>query len=193
MLPADASINLAISIVIVVLPEPVGPIIPIVCPGLAERFIPFSMDALSYLKVTPSNSTPEPTLFSGSSGIYGLAPLGSIVNIYIFAFFYLLAFTGFGLMISNFAKSQQQAMFMVLFFLISFILLSGLFTPISSMPQWAQNVTLFNPLRYFIEVMRLIYLKGSGFMDILPHLLTICGFLVVFNTLAVLSYKKTTN
>jgi ABC-2 type transport system permease protein len=125
--------------------------------------------------------------------IYGLIPLGSIANIYVFAFFYLLAFTGFGLMISNFAKSQQQAMFMVLFFLISFILLSGLFTPISSMPGWAQNVTIFNPLRYFIEVMRLIYLKGSGFMDILPHLLKICVFLIAFNAMAVLSYKKTTN
>ena len=123
--------------------------------------------------------------------IYRLIPVGSFANIYIFAFFYLLAFTGFGLMISNFAKSQQQAMFMVLFFLISFILLSGLFTPISSMPNWAQTITLFNPLRYFIEIMRLIYLKGSGFLDILPQLFKICLFLVVFNTLAVVSYKKT--
>lgn len=123
--------------------------------------------------------------------LYGLVPLGSIVTLYIFAFFYLLAFTGFGLMISNFAKSQQQAMFLVLFFLISFILLSGLFTSISSMPEWAQKITLFNPLRYFIEVMRLVYLKGSGLIDILPHLLAIGAFLVVFNTLAVLSYKKT--
>ena len=125
--------------------------------------------------------------------IYGLVPLGSFVNIYIFAFFYLLAFTGFGLMISNFAKSQQQAMFLVLFFLITFILLSGLFTSISSMPQWAQNITLFNPLRYFIEIMRLIFLKGSGFLDILPQLLKICGFLVVFNMLAIFSYKKTSS
>jgi ABC-2 type transport system permease protein len=123
--------------------------------------------------------------------LYGLIPAGSIVNIYVFAFFYLLAFTGFGLMISNFAKSQQQAMFMTLFFLISFMLLSGLFTPISSMPEWAQTITIFNPLRYFIEVMRLIYLKGSGFMDILPQLLKIGVFLAVFNTLAIVSYKKT--
>lgn len=123
--------------------------------------------------------------------IYGLIPLGPVINIYIFAFFYLLAFTGFGLMISNFAKSQQQAMFMVLFFLIIFILLSGLFTPINSMPEWTQTITIFNPLRYFIEVMRLIYMKGSGFMDILPQLLKICVFVVVFNTLAVISYRKT--
>jgi ABC-2 type transport system permease protein len=122
--------------------------------------------------------------------MYGLWPAGNVVNIYIFAFFYLLAFTGFGLMISNFAKSQQQAMFMVLFFLLVFILLGGLFTPINSMPAWAQTVTICNPLRYFIEVMRLVYLKGSGFTDILPQLLKISVFLVVFNSLAILSYKK---
>lgn len=123
--------------------------------------------------------------------LYGLVPTGSISSLYIFTFFYLIAFTGFGLMVSNFAKSQQQAMFMVIFFSVSFILLSGLFTPISSMPRWAQGVTLLNPLRYFVEVMRLIYLKGSGFMDILPQILIIVGFLIVFNTLAILTYRKT--
>lgn len=125
--------------------------------------------------------------------IYGLIPLGNIINIYIFSFFYLLAFTGFGLIISNYANTQQQAMFITFFFLIIFILLSGLFTPITSMPRWAQTITLVNPLRYFVEVIRLIYLKGSGFIDILPQLVKIMGFVVVFNTLAILSYKKTSN
>lgn len=125
--------------------------------------------------------------------IYGLYPIGHIINIYIFAFFYLLAFTGFGLVISNFAKTQQQAMFVILFFLIIFILISGLFTPTGSMPDWAQKITYINPLRYFVEVMRLIYLKGSGFMDILPNLLKIIIFVVVFNTLAVISYRKTSS
>jgi len=123
--------------------------------------------------------------------IYGLSPIGHIVNIYIFAFFYLLAFTGFGLMISNFAKTQQQAMFMILFFLIIFILIGGLFTPITSMPEWAQKFTYINPIRYFVEVIRLIYLKGSGFSDILPHLLKIIGFAIVLNILAIISYRKT--
>lgn len=125
--------------------------------------------------------------------LYGLVPTGSVISLYVFAFFYLLAFTGFGLMLSNFAKSQQQAMFLVIFFLISFFLLSGLFTPISSMPGWAQDITVVNPLRYFIEVMRLIYLKGSGFNDILPQLLAILIFVVVFNVLAIISYRKTNN
>jgi len=123
--------------------------------------------------------------------VYGLYPVGHIINIYIFAFFYLLAFSGLGLMISNFAKTQQQAMFVILFFLIIFILISGLFTPISSMPDWAQKMTYINPLRYFVEVMRLVYLKGSGFMDILPHLLKTLVFVLVFNSIAILSYRKT--
>lgn len=125
--------------------------------------------------------------------IYGLYPIGNILNIYIFAFVYLLAFTGFGLVISNFAKTQQQAMFVILFFLIIFILISGLFTPINSMPDWAKKITYINPLRYFVEVMRLIYLKGSGFMDILPNLLKMMCFVIVFNVLAIASYKKTGN
>ena len=122
--------------------------------------------------------------------IYGLYPVGHVMNIYIFAFVYLLAFTGLGLMISNFAQTQQQAMFVILFFLIIFILISGLFTPVTSMPDWAQKITYINPLRYFVEVMRLIYLKGSGFMDILPNLIKIFVFAVVFNLLAILTYKK---
>jgi ABC-2 type transport system permease protein len=125
--------------------------------------------------------------------IYGLLPAGPVGAIYVFAVVYLLAFTGFGLMISNFARSQQQAMFIVLFFIIGFILLSGLFTPIGSMPGWVQTMTAFNPLRYFIEVMRLVYLKGSGLADILPQLLKTGLFLLVFNLLAVISYRKTKN
>jgi ABC-2 type transport system permease protein len=94
-------------------------------------------------------------------------------------------------MISNFAQTQQQAMFVILFFLIIFILISGLFTPVSSMPAWAQRLTIFNPIRYFVEVMRLVYLKGSSFADILPHIYKILAFVVVLNTLAVWSYRKT--
>lgn len=124
--------------------------------------------------------------------IYGLYPVGHVINIYIFAFFYLLAFSGLGLMISNFARTQQQAMFVILFLLIICILVSGLFTPIGSMPDWAQKITYINPLRYFVEVMRLVYLKGSSFMDILPHLLKIILFVLVFNVIAIFSYRKTT-
>ena len=122
--------------------------------------------------------------------VYGIFPSGNILTLYLFAFFYLLAFLGAGLLISTYSNTQQQAMFLAFFFLIIFFLLSGLFTPVSSMPQWAQVITRINPVRYFVEVMRLVYLKGSGLRDILPQLCTMIGFAVTLNSLAILSYRK---
>jgi len=69
-------------------------------------------------------------------------------------------------------------------------LLSGLFTPVSSMPRWAQIVTAFNPLKYFMEVMRAVYLKGSSMKELLPQLFALCGFAVAFISWAVVSYRK---
>ncbi len=122
--------------------------------------------------------------------VYGLYPIGNIGIIYLFAAVYLIAFTGLGLAISSISSTQQQAMFTAFFFLIIFALLSGLFTPISSMPQWAQNITLFNPVRYFVEVMRMVYLKGSQFTDLTGHFVIVCLFALFFNVLAVASYRK---
>lgn len=122
--------------------------------------------------------------------IYGLTPLGGFGVIYLFAAVYLIAFTGFGLTISSISTSQQQAMFTTFFFLIIFNLMGGLFTPISSMPEWAQKLTLLNPLSYFVEVIRMVYLKGSQFADLTNQFLAVCGFAVVFNALAILSYRK---
>ena len=85
---------------------------------------------------------------------------------------------------------MQQSMFVMWFCLLVVILMSGLFTPISSMPEWAQIITRLNPLRYFMEVMRMVYLKGSGFVDLLPQLGILLLFVVVFNIWAVLSYHK---
>lgn len=124
-------------------------------------------------------------------GVYGIFPAGSIAALYIFAFFYLLAFLGAGLVISTYSDTQQQAMFVAIFFMVIFFLLGGLFTPISSMPEWAQRLTLLNPVRYFVEVMRLVYMKGSNLGDILPQLLSIIGFAAAFNFWAVRSYRKT--
>ena len=122
--------------------------------------------------------------------VYGLLPVGNIGIIYLFAAVYLIAFTGLGLAISSISSTQQQAMFTAFFFLIIFALLSGLFTPISSMPHWAQQITLFNPVRYFVEVMRMVYLKGSQFADLTGHFVVVCLFALFFNVLAVASYRK---
>lgn len=124
--------------------------------------------------------------------VYGLIPKGSILTIYLFVSVFILAFSGFGLVISNYAKSIQQAMFMMFFFVMTFIFMSGLFTPVNNMPTWAQILSFFSPLKYIIEVFRSIYLKGSGFFDLIPQFLALCGFAVFFNAWAVLSYRKTT-
>ncbi|TDH28691.1 ABC transporter permease [Segetibacter sp. 3557_3] len=123
--------------------------------------------------------------------IYDIVPLGSIVLLYGFISVYLLAVLGFGLLVSTYCDTQQQAMFIMFFFMMVFILMGGLFTAIDSMPQWAKVVTWFNPVSYLIEVMRMVILKGSGLVDIWKHLAIIAGFAVVLNCWAMLNYKKT--
>jgi ABC-2 type transport system permease protein len=123
--------------------------------------------------------------------IYHITPQGSLLVLYTFVSAYLLAILGFGLLISTFCQTQQQAMFFMFFFMIIFILLGGLFTPIESMPGWAQWITKFNPVAYMIQVMRMVILKGSGFRDILPQLGAISLIAVVLNSLAVWNYRKT--
>lgn len=121
---------------------------------------------------------------------YGMVSVGSYLLIYLFAAVFTLAFSGFGLMISNYASTIQQGMFIMFFFVITFIFLSGLYTPVSSMPEWTQNFSRFSPLRYMVEVLRFIFLKGSDFSDLRWHFAALCGFAVFFNAWAVLSYRK---
>lgn len=122
--------------------------------------------------------------------LYGIVPVGHFMVIYFFAVLFVLVVSGFGLVISNYSATMQQSMFVMWFCLLVLILMSGLFTPISSMPMWAQVVTWFNPLRYFMEVMRMVYLKGSGIIDLLPQLGILLLFAVMANSWAVMSYRK---
>lgn len=122
--------------------------------------------------------------------IYDLVPVGSFGVIYLFSAIYLIGLTGFGLAISSISSTQQQAMLTTFLFLIVFALLSGLFTPVSSMPEWVQNFTLVNPIRYAVDMIRMVYLKGSGFADLYPHFIAVVCFAVVCNVLAIFSYRK---
>jgi ABC-2 type transport system permease protein len=121
---------------------------------------------------------------------YGIVPVGSLITIYVFAAIYMLAVLGLGLLVSTYAGNQQQAMLVSFFMMMIFILMGGLYTSIDSMPYWAQVITRFNPITYFIEVMRMVVLKGSGLADIIPQILTMLLFAVVLNTLAILNYRK---
>ena len=122
--------------------------------------------------------------------VFNVPMLGNVFLIYGFTAVYLLLILGFGLYISNKTETQQQAMFIAWFFMVIFILMSGLFTPIESMPKWAQNLTLLNPIRYFVEFVRMVLLKGAGFFDVLNHFIIIFLFAVFVNGMAVWSYKK---
>ncbi|MDR2805269.1 MAG: ABC transporter permease [Dysgonamonadaceae bacterium] len=122
--------------------------------------------------------------------IYGIYPVGSLLTIFLFSTIYILVVSGIGLVISNYSDTMQQAMFVMFFFMMILLLMSGLFTPTTSMPHWAQAITTVNPLKYFIQVMRLVYLKGSAFGEMIPQFFALCGFAAVLNAWAVFSYKK---
>ena len=121
---------------------------------------------------------------------YGIIPVGSFITIYVFAAVYLLAVLGLGLLLSTYSANQQQSMLLSFFIMMIMILLGGLYTSIDSMPEWAKWGTRFIPVSYFIEVMRMVVLKGSSLADIKYHLLKMAGFAIVFNGWAVFSYKK---
>lgn len=123
--------------------------------------------------------------------VYGIIPVGSLLVLYAFIAIYLFTVLGFGLLVSTFCDTQQQAMFIMFFFMMLFILLGGLFTSIDSMPDWARLITRINPVRYMIEVMRMVILKGSGLQDILPQMGAVSLMAIVLNSWAILNYKKT--
>lgn len=122
--------------------------------------------------------------------LFDIPIVGSPALLYSYTIIYILVILGMGLFISNFTDTQQQAMFIAWFFMVIFILMSGLFTPIESMPRWAQFLTEFNPIKYYVQVMRMVMLKGAGFADIYPQVLKTLIFALVMNVLAVISYKK---
>ena len=124
--------------------------------------------------------------------VYGIVPEGHLAVLYGFVAVYLLAMLGFGLLVSTYCESQQQAMLVMFFFQLIFMLLGGLFTPIDSMPEWAVWISRFNPVAYLIDVMRMVILRGSTLTDVLPHLACTLGFALVFNVWAILNYRKTT-
>lgn len=123
--------------------------------------------------------------------VFDIPVEGSLLVLFSFAGVYLMVVLGMGLFISTITDTQQQAMFISWFFLVVFILMGGLFTAVENMPLWAQKITLFNPVRYFIEVIRMVLLKGSGFADTARHFLIMGLFALVINGLAVWRYRKT--
>ncbi|KMQ60209.1 ABC transporter permease [Chryseobacterium angstadtii] len=123
--------------------------------------------------------------------VYGIFPAGSLLVLYVFAAVYLVALLGLGLLISTFADTQLQAMFIAFFFMMIFMLMSGFFTSTDSMPDWARTMSEFTPVTHFIKVVRLIVLKGSGFAEVKNELGYLAIFALALNGFAIWNYRKT--
>lgn len=123
--------------------------------------------------------------------VYGVWPAGSLWLILLASLLFTSVASGFGLVVSNYSTTLRQALFVIYFFVMIFILMGGLFTPIASMPRWAQAVTYGLPTRYYGEAMRALYLKGSSFADLLPQFGALALMAVGLGAWAVVSYRKT--
>jgi len=122
--------------------------------------------------------------------VFDIPMLGSLWLVFGYTALFTPCMLGLGFLISNFAETQQQAMFTAWFFMVIFIMMCGLFTPVESMPDWAQVLNKVNPVSYFVAFMRLVLLKGAGFQDIRDNFYTVLGYAVVANSLAVWTYRK---
>ncbi len=115
---------------------------------------------------------------------------GSILLLFGLAALYLVVVLTIGLLISTTTETQQQAMFIAWFIMVVFLLMSGLFTPIDSMPQWAQAITILNPIAHFVEILRRILLKGAGAAEVQMQFFVLLAYAVVTTTLSTWRYRK---
>ena len=123
--------------------------------------------------------------------VFQLPVAGSLPLLFGFASLYLVGVLGLGLFVSTITETQQQVMFVTYFFLIIFILMGGIFTPVENMPDWAQLLDRLNPVYYFMRIMRMIVLKGSGFGDLYSEFISLIVIGASFLSLAIWRYRKT--
>lgn len=123
--------------------------------------------------------------------VFGYGCEGSLLDVCIFTLAHIIVMASFGLLVSNYSENAQQAMFVIWFFSMIFMLMSGIFTPIESMPAWAKAVSYANPLTYYADAMRGICLKGSTLADTWKDLVCLLAIGGGTTTWAVLSYRKT--
>ncbi len=122
--------------------------------------------------------------------LYGITPVGNLITLYVFLTVFLFAILGFGLLISTYSETQVQANSLMVLFMMMFNMMSGLFTPLESMPEWAQFVAHLFPVSYFIDVMRMVVIKGSGLHDIRMQILSTFLIGLVLNVWAIINYRK---
>ena len=125
-----------------------------------------------------------------SWAIYGITCQGPIGLVFLLAMLLALFWSSFGLIISNYSDTMQQAIFVMWFFVVLMLLLSGLFTPTRSMPQWAYATTYVNPMHYFVDAIRTVFVRGGTFRSIAHQVFALGGIALVMAAWAVHSYKK---
>jgi ABC-2 type transport system permease protein len=124
--------------------------------------------------------------------VFDIPMRGSLLLVYLAAMVYLLVVLGIGLWISTITRTQQQAMFVAFFVILIFLLMGGLFTPVESMPDWAQYVAEANPVKHFVFIMRAVLVRGAGLETVGPPILGLAAGGVAVLSLAVLRYRKST-
>lgn len=149
---------------------------------IASKLIPFWLIALADLAIG----------LTVGGLVFGIPMRGSLVLVFGAAAVYLVAALGIGLWISTVAETQQQAMFLSFAINMVYLLMSGLFTPLRSMPAWAQWMAELSPVKHFIVIMRAVLVKGAGLEAVGEPLLVLALFGTVVLTLAVRQYSKIT-
>jgi ABC-2 type transport system permease protein len=124
--------------------------------------------------------------------LFDIPMRGSLLLVFIAGAVYLLVVLGLGLWVSTVTDTQQQSMLISWFILVVFILMSGLLTPIASMPDWGRALTRINPIAYFIEIMRAVLVKGAGWGDIQASVGILAAYAAAVLSLAVFQYRKVT-
>jgi ABC-2 type transport system permease protein len=124
--------------------------------------------------------------------VFDIPMRGNLLLVYLAAAVYLIVVLGMGLGISTITRTQQQSMFVAFFVTLIFLLMSGLFTPVDSMPDWAQRVAEANPVKHFVAVMRAVLVRGAGLETVGPTILGLALAGAAVLTAAVLRYRKST-
>lgn len=147
---------------------------------MVGKILPYIV--LGYLQITVA-------LIIGVT-VFGVPIRGSLLELYILTLFFITASLGMGILISNVAKTQMQAMQMGFFVMLPSIMLSGFMFPRDAMPRLIYYISNFIPLTYYLDIIRGIVLKGIGFLYLVGQVVSLLVFSIVFLVASALKFKK---
>ena len=122
--------------------------------------------------------------------MYNITCQGPLWLVFVLSMLLALFWSSFGLVISNYSDTMQQAIFVMWFFVVCMLLLSGLFTPTRSMPHLAYLTTYINPMHYFVEAIRTVFVRGGDFRNVAHQIVALLAIGIIMGAWAVRSYKK---